>query len=267
MSFMERLAVNAGAYLIPKTVAYRLARGLLATQGIGWAGPTGGIKYSGESTFIRNHIGQLSSPIVFDVGAYVEDYAQACLEANPRISLHCFEPSVPHFSVLKRNTSGKFPNATVKLNLFGLSDTECEMLLNKESEITGMASLTVRDLAHIQVDQTIKENVILKTGDNYIEANRIDRIDLLKIDVESWEMPILQGFNGAFERKLIRTVQFEFGHAHIERRRNFRDFYRFFTALGFRIGPLKPNGDVNYLTGYDEMLENYLATNYVAVLN
>jgi len=78
-------------------------------------------------------------------------------------------------------------------------------------------------------------------------------------------MPVLNGFRRAFAAQRIRAVQFEFAHAHIERRENFRDFYRFFAA-DFRLGPLKPNGEVNFLNGYEEMSENYLATNYVAVL-
>jgi len=265
MSLFERVVVRAGAHLLPKRFAYRLARGLLATQGIGWAGPKGGMEYSGELAFVKNLTTGLDRPVIFDVGANVGDYALACLKANPQAHLHCFEPSRSHFAVLEKRIAGNFPHAQVSLNLFGLSDSEREMELNKESDITGLASLNARDLTHIGVDQAIKETVLLKIGDEYLTSNAIDHVDLLKIDVEGWEMPVLKGFRRALARKLIRAVQFEFGHAHIERRENFRDFYRFLST-DFRLGALKPNGELNFLNGYEEMSENYLATNYVAVL-
>ena len=94
--------------------------------------------------------------------------------------------------------------------------------------------------------------------------HKIESIDMLKIDAEGWEMDVLAGFELAIGRKAIHHIQFEFAHAHIERRENFRDFYRFLTSRGFAVGPLKPNGRVVFETRYDEAYENYLATNYLA---
>ncbi len=262
MSFAERLVVKTASYLFPERAAYRLARAALATQGIGWAGPASGVRGSGETSFLKREVAKIRKPCIFDVGANVGEYALAALKANPEAILHCFEPSSSHFQILK----GTLTDANVRLNAFGLSDIEEVRALHKDSAVSGLASLIARDLSHLDISLHLLESVELVVGDNYVTQNHIDRIDLLKIDVEGWEMSVLKGFEESFQKKIIKCCQFEFGHAHIERRENFRDFYRFFVGRGFQIGALKPSGKVNYMVRYDEIFENYYATNYVATL-
>ncbi len=262
MSFAERFIVKAASYLLPERAAYRLARAALATQGIGWAGPASGVRGSGEASFLENYLAKLENPIVFDVGANVGECARAALSANSKTILHCFEPSPTHFQILKST----FTDANVRLNAFGLSDIKEVRALHKDSAVSGLASLIARDLSHLDLSLDLLDSVNLVVGDRYATQNHIDRIDLLKIDVEGWEMSVLKDFKESFEKKIIKCCQFEFGHAHIERRENFRDFYRFFFEKGFRIGALKPNGRVRYMIRYDEIFENYYATNYVATL-
>ena len=262
MSFVERLVVNVGSYILPPHAAFRLARAIFATQGIGWAGPSNGMNRSGEASFLKAYLGKIENPIVLDVGANVGDYASAALSANSSAILHCFEPSVPHFAQLQKRIVG----TRAYLNNFGLSERTEDLILHKDSEITGLASLTNRDLSHLNITLDIEESVKLVAGDDYVSQNGIERIDLIKIDVEGWEMSVLNGLAKSFETNMVKCCQFEFGHAHIERRENFRDFWNFFMSRGFRMGALRPNGKVNFISQYDEIYENYYATNYVAVL-
>lgn len=260
MSFAERLTVKVGSYLVPQRLAYRLARAVFATQGIGWAGPASGLSDSGEAGFLKDYLADRAMPVVFDVGANVGEYGSAVLSANPRSSLHCFEPSHSHFVRLQ----ARLASAGVHLNNRGLSERTEQLTLHKDADITGLASLSKRDLKHLNIELDISESVQLVTGDEYVAENQVARIDLLKIDVEGWEMSVLRGFRECFGKRVIQCCQFEFGHAHIERRENFRDFWSFFVENGFRLGILKPNGRINFMDRYDEIHENYYATNYVA---
>jgi FkbM family methyltransferase len=259
MSLPERLIVKLGAYLLPEKVAFRLARAFLATQGVGWGG---GIRSSGEFKFIKNRIGKLNKSCVFDVGANVGDYSVAVLKANDTAQLHLFEPSQIHYEVLRSIPS--LQNAAI--NQFGLSENDEVRKLYKDNDITGLASIISRDLEHLGIRLNKTEVVKLETGDSYVSRLNIKKIDLLKIDVEGWEMSVLKGFSESFSKGIIHCCQFEFGHAHIERRENFRDFFRFFVQHGFSVGVLNPNGLVNFISNYDEIFENYYTTNYVAAL-
>jgi FkbM family methyltransferase len=262
MSFTERFLVTAASYILPERAAYRLARAALATQGVGWAGPASGMGGSGEEKFLKRQIGPLQSPCVFDVGANVGDYSASALQANPGARLHCFEPSKAHFELLKT----RLPGQGVAIHPFGLSDAAETRSLHKDCDVTGLASLLSRDLSHLNIQLDQLENVQLEVGDKYVARLGIKQIDLLKIDVEGWEMSVLNGLSNSFAQGIVKCCQFEFGHAHIERRENFRDFYRFFVDKGFVLGALKPNGCVQGMRRYDEIFENYYATNYVAIL-
>lgn len=262
MSFAEQFFVKAASYILPERTAYRLARAALATQGVGWAGPASGLRGSGEAKFLKRQIGRLHNPCIFDVGANVGDYSAAALQANLEAQVHCFEPSKIHYELLK----SRLPAKGVVINPMGLSDVAERRSLHKDCDVTGLASLISRDLTHLNIQLNNLESVQLEVGDNYVARHGIQQIDLLKIDVEGWEMSVLNGFSGSFAQGIIKCCQFEFGHAHIERRENFRDFYRFFVDKGFVLGALKPNGRVQGMNHYDEIFENYYATNYVAIL-
>lgn len=262
MSFANRLAIKIGSYLLPQRTAYRMVRAAFATQGIGWAAPPDGLEGSGEARFLQNYLSPIQSPILFDVGANVGDYAAAALKANPRTVVHCFEPSAAHFARLKDTLAG-----TAQLNKVGLSDKAEQLPLYKDREVTPLASLNKRDLSHFGVSLSIAESVSLVSGDEYVAQHGIARIDLLKIDVEGWEMSVLKGFKESFGARRIACCQFEFGHAHIERRENFRDFWSFFHGHGLRMGVLKPNGRINPIPQYDEIYEHYYGTNYIAMLD
>lgn len=261
MSLAERFLVTAASHVFPERAAYRLARFFFATQGVGWAGPASGLRGSGEAIFLKRQIGHCNRPCVFDVGANVGDYSVSALQANPEASVHCFEPSKAHVDILK----GRLPGKNVFINHFGLSDAAETRGLHKDCEVTGLASLIARDLSHLNTRLDMLENVQLEIGDSYVARAGVKQIDLLKIDVEGWEMAVLNGFSASFAQGIVKCCQFEFGHAHIERRENFRDFYRFFVEKGFSIGALKPNGRVQSMSHYDEIFENYYATNYVAL--
>jgi FkbM family methyltransferase len=263
MSFTERFFVTAASYILPQRTAFRLARASLATQGVGWGGPVSGLCGSGEDKFLKRQIGRLHNPCIFDVGANVGEYTASALKVNPGAQVHCFEPSKTHNEILKT----RLPAEGVVINQFGLSDVAETRSLHKDCDITGLASLIPRDLHHLSIQLDKLESVQLEVGDNYVARHCITKIDLLKIDVEGWEMSVLKGLSGSFAQGIIKCCQFEFGHAHIERRENFRDFYRFFMDKGFVLGALKPNGRVQCMKSYDEIFENYYATNYVAFLN
>ena len=203
----------------------------------------------------------IKSPIIFDIGAHIGDYSIAALKANKNSKIHCFEPSESHLNELKVNLRCY----DVKINPYGLSNEDKKKRLFKDKEISGLKSLVKRDLSHISIQNEEFEIVNLRVGDNYIKLKNLDKINLIKIDVEGWEMEVLKGFTESLKDKRVDIVQFEFGHAHIENRLNFRDFYKFFRTYDYVLGALKPNGKINYIKTYDEIHENYYCTNYLAL--
>jgi len=94
-------------------------------------------------------------------------------------------------------------------------------LLRSDKEASIMASLY--DRRALKLDSS--EEVVVITMDNFCREHAIDRIDLLKLDVEGHELAALQGAAEMLARGTVRFVQFEFGGCNLDSRTNFRDFW------------------------------------------
>ena len=86
----------------------------------------------------------------------------------------------------------------------------------------------------------------------------------IKIDVEGFELDILNGFGILI--KNIKLIQFEFGGANIDTRTYFQDFWYFFQDKDFSLFRINPRG-VTKILNYSEDLECFLTTNFIALNN
>jgi hypothetical protein len=105
----------------------------------------------------------------------------------------------------------------------------------------------------------------MDTVDHYCETNRIDRIHLLKLDIEGHEMDALMGALGMLDKKAIDIVTFEFGKSDVDTRYFFKDFYYFFTGKGMQIFRITPSEYLMPVESYREINEQYRTTNFLAI--
>lgn len=203
---------------------------------------------------------QDNSLVVFDVGANKGNYADLVLKtfSHKSLQLHCFEPSARTYSFLQ-NKIKSTPN--ILLNLFGLSSKEQSLILHYDTIASGMASVYTRNLDHIGTQLTTEEVCQFKTLDQYCNQQEIEKIDLLKLDVEGHELEVLQG--GLRILPNIQFIQFEFGGCNIDSRTYFKDFYLLLKD-NFDIYVLLKDGLLPIKT-YGEHLEIFTTTNYFCV--
>ena len=196
----KRIIIKIASEVLPFKIAVRLSQFFLVSQGIGFAVE---VQDSGEIKAL-NKIIKKHDPIIFDVGGNIGNFSKEAIKNFPESKIHVFEPSEEHFLILLKNLK-QYGNKCV-LNNFGLSNKTEQKYLNKDSSVTGSATLCDND----NLDgYDISENVKLVSGYDYMIENNIQKIDYLKIDVEGWELPVLIGFQEAIEKKLIENIQFE----------------------------------------------------------
>jgi len=221
---------------------------------------------SGETTPLRFAKSFSERPIVLlDVGANQGQYCQTVIEqmGDTPFKCHCFEPSKATFEIL---TARHGNDRRVLVNQFALGSESKDATLYMDREGSGLASLSQRDIGHYGIDHTAMEEVVqVSTLDQYCESHSIDRIDLLKIDVEGWEMQVLEGAKGIFDRNSVQLVQFEFGGANIDTRTFVRDFYLFFQRRQMRLYRLIPGHRLFSLRHYSEQCERFRCSNLLAV--
>lgn len=232
---------------IAQTGISDLVRFLEAMQGIG----TGAVFTRRELNAIFRLV-KGDAPVIFDVGAHTGEFLA---HARSGSVIHAFEPCQRSFDLL----SQKFTQ--VKLNKCALSDVCGTGTLFCDAPGSQLASLTERP------GFTQSEPVQLETLDRYCGANSITQIDLLKLDVEGHELKVMEGATELFARSAIHRILFEFGGCNIDSRIFFRDLYQFLSQKGMRLSRLTPAGSFQTIEKYDESLERFRTTNYLATLS
>lgn len=227
-------------------------------------GSGGSPEFSGEKAVIRTLRKRCADGLcIFDVGANQGQFLTTVLNTlhGCRFQVHAFEPSQYSFDALRRNVSQN-PNVTFNRLAIGKVAGNADLYCDEKGSLG--ASLTKRDLTHRKVDHGLVERVRVETLDNYCLSKNIDRIDLLKIDVEGHELDVLCGGEQMFSRESVQMVLFEFAEAAVDTRIFVKDFFAFFTKHNMRISRVTPSGFLVSLPEYNERYEQFRTTMFLA---
>jgi FkbM family methyltransferase len=208
----------------------------------GWSG------YEPETTPLFFRLAS-KAQVTFDVGAHVGFFALLAAHANPQAKVYAFEPLASICERLQRN---------VELN--GLINVQC--IQSAVGEIDGTAeffhessglpcsnSLSSR-LLRFNPDME-RSTVQVLTLDHFVREQRVDRVDLVKIDTETTELQVLQGMAETLKRDHPTIICEVWGGP----RQMFDDLL---LPLGYKYYALTPAGPVPYKG--ENMSQNYLFT-------
>ena len=184
-------------------------------------------------TYDRAGIRYPESGVVFDVGAHVGLFTLYALDRSPGLEVHAFEPAPPLFEALRRNTEGL---ENVRLFPFALSNRRDSGELTFYPNLTGMTSFypheeqerallsrILRNLTHLEEsrgsallassDEYLKERLQAstftaerRTLSDVLAETGIERVDLLKIDVQKAELEVLAGIAEADWPKIAQLA-------------------------------------------------------------
>lgn len=216
---------------------------------------------SGEAGALKFVVKNLpGAQVVFDVGANRGEYACLLAEVFPNSTVYAFEPSPATFAQMQEKTAGL---KQVRAFNCGLSNAEGEMQLFSNAEGSGLASVHQRRLDHFGIRFDKSETVRMRTVDGFCEEQGIDRIDLLKLDVEGHELEVLKGAEKRLNSDRIWAIQFEFGGCNIDSRTFFQDFYYLLSERYYICRILREGLFV--VDRYKEADEVFITTNYLAL--
>jgi FkbM family methyltransferase len=136
---------------------------------------------------------------VFDIGANVGAVAQDYLRAFPEAVVHCFEPVPATFEQLSRNLRGS-SRVVLHREAVGSVVGSTKMFVGSWSPTN---SLVKSEVHSEEID------VSVTTIDSFCAQNGVGSIDLLKVDVEGFDMEVLRGGAGLLSSGRVRFVLVE----------------------------------------------------------
>lgn len=174
---------------------------------------------------------------VFDVGANVGDWSKLAFQAFGSPEIHAFELSDSTRALLRANLEALGRDAAIQDRP---GATTHRSRLFAPAVALGAASgvfsykdygdaSTVNTLVPTSFHDATKPHTVrtaqVQTGDAYVQEQGIERIDLLKIDVEGAEFDVLVGFKDSIVSGIVNTIQFEYGYANGDAGHLMKDFF------------------------------------------
>lgn len=168
--------------------------------------------------------------IIFDVGANIGQTSLFLNKHFPQAEIFAFEPVYKTFNELCKNT--KKINTIKPLN-YALGSQEEELLISirENSELNTL----VRDSSKNPALEKTVETVKVTTIDTFCHQQNIEKIDLLKMDVQGFELEVLKGADFYLKNNLISFIYAEVSFEQSNKEcQFFRDLYDYLRENNFR---------------------------------
>lgn len=165
-------------------------------------------------TYDYNNIKIEENDIVVDIGSNLSTFIHYALEKNASKVYSC-EPTSYCFKIIEKYFKN---NKKVILNNVAISDKNDIALFDIVQEGSGSNKLNIAKANHeTTYISSSKEQVTTVTFKNFIEKNKIDKIDFLKVDCEGGESYIFIDENKDFFKKNVDKIAMEYHSEDKER--------------------------------------------------
>ena len=190
---------------------------------------------------IMNFFENLNIEVAIDVGSHKGEFIDELLLKLKKVKeIHAFEPQKEIFKELQYKYKNKkkinlnnFAQASKKgeaiLNINKLRSASSIRIFNKKSLWYKFRNLLISEKNSVVLKKKIKVNTI----DNYFNLRNISSVDLLKIDVEGYELEVLKGATKNMSN--IKYIVVEFTRNNAFQNYNSKLVSEFLTKKNFRL--------------------------------
>jgi len=159
----------------------------------------------------------LPGQVFIDIGANFGYFTLfAARRVQPRGRVFAFEPDPTNLRLLHANIAlNKLPNVVVEETAVAASEGECEFFPTVKAQWSrGKASTVAPDIGAPPADTMTVRTVSL---DEYCDVNAVERVDVVKMDIEGGEALAIEGMGEGIRRKRYRRVLLELHSAALRR--------------------------------------------------
>ncbi len=176
-----------------------------------------------------------SRPVCLDIGANEGQTILLLQTVFDDPIIHAFEPSGKVFRALRSKDFG----AGVSLHnvALGKEPANREFINYEKSGLSSFLTLDARgEHPFREVEVESREVVEVETVDRFLQLNRVDIVDLLKIDTQGYDLEVLLGAAGSLEGGIIRNVLVELNFVRMyENQGSATDIINLLAKYGFSL--------------------------------
>ncbi|MBO9573120.1 MAG: FkbM family methyltransferase [Chitinophagaceae bacterium] len=152
---------------------------------------------------------QTEQVVIYDVGGHIGTWAVLAKSIFPSSEVHVFEPLPIHWDILDKNI-GKLPSVFVHRCALGSKNEVIQMHVTSSSDSSSLLPLTENMHHEYGQVQTALTDVEVVRLDDYVKTKSIRFPQVIKIDVQGYELEALKGAIDVLEqvKYIILEVSF-----------------------------------------------------------
>ena len=188
---------------------------------------------------ISKYLSELDIEKIIDIGAHKGEFLENMLKIEKVNSFYAFEPQKNIFNELNEKFS---KNEKITLFNFAMDKeiTNKKLKINKLSMTSSLAEINEKSL-YLKVKNFLTSSRSNFEGEYEIQTNTVDKIfenislqkSLLKIDVEGFEMNVIEGSKIKLEEIPFVLLENQFGNHY--KNNNFKDIIELLSKRNFKI--------------------------------
>ena len=166
---------------------------------------------SRDPFLVTRRLVQAASPMIFDVGAHVGETAARYRALFPEASIHCFEPFPESFDRLSAAVRGDARTTAHRVAVADSTGT-AKLRVNRASVTNSLLASDGRAAQYwgaglLETETEVTVDTL--TLDDFCRRHGIDRVDVLKIDVQGAEYAVLAGARTLLDRNAVDLLYLE----------------------------------------------------------
>ena len=152
----------------------------------------------------------IDQPVILDIGAHRGQTASKYKQLFPQSKIYCFEPFPDSVNVLKDRFSS---DSTVEIFPTAVSETTGvqKFYANHQSATNSLLPRPTMLRRYYPEDASLKAEIEVPviSIDNFVCTKNIEKLDILKMDIQGGELKALQGAKQVLKKKNILLIYLE----------------------------------------------------------
>lgn len=141
--------------------------------------------------------------IIIDAGANEGQSVEQYRRWWPDAAVHCFEPDTRAFNILSSHWSTT-PGVTLYQRALGATEGKLRFNLGGESYVSSVLPRVSGYTGHLPL--VAVEEVAVTTLDNFLESTRVPYVNILKMDLQGFELETLKGAKRALTEEVFDII-------------------------------------------------------------